>query len=90
VSDVVIEHLYRYGYPVSTRMAKIFASAFYVLVKIDFDLHFVADMHGRLAIAAICIELPGNSQIRTASTQRRSQLIGRLVNNHPELFGQSC
>jgi len=70
-------------------MAKIFARQLCIFVEIGFELRFVAGKHLEFDIAAICIELPGNSQNRTELTRRQNRLIGRLVNNHRKLFGQS-
>ncbi|WP_418002899.1 hypothetical protein ACNO8X_23230 [Mycobacterium sp. PDNC021] len=43
-------------------MAKIFASVFRILDQIVFDLRIAALNHYLIGIAAICIELAGNSQ----------------------------
>ncbi|WP_131810179.1 hypothetical protein [Mycolicibacterium mucogenicum] len=79
--DVVIEHLYRCPHEVSTRLEKLFARTFNISGQIGFDLQIGGQNHMRSHIAAICMELSGNSQNLTELPHRWKQFIGHSVNN---------
>jgi hypothetical protein len=53
------------------------------------DLRIVPLNHDPFGIAAICIELAGNSQKWAESTRRYTQLIGPAVNNEHLSLEQS-